>query len=60
MYVYRNTEELTCNHCFSGKAIYIIYSDCVFVALIIQHAMSMRLIVTCGLSGSTILFQIIS
>ena len=38
----------------------ITYSGCVFVALIIQHAMRMRRIVICGLSGSKIFFHIIS
>ena len=33
----------------------ITYSEFVYVALGIQHAMRMRLIVICGLSGSTML-----
>jgi hypothetical protein len=37
----------------------ITYSECVFVALIIQHAMRMRRIVICGLSSSTLFFHII-
>jgi hypothetical protein len=48
------------NHCCSGKAISITYFECVFVALLIQHAMRMRHIVICGLSGSTKFFQVIS
>jgi hypothetical protein len=39
MYVQRNTEACSCNHFCSGKAIYITYSEYVFVALCIQHAM---------------------
>ena len=42
----------------SGKAVSITYSDCVFVALGIQHAIRMRLIVICALSGSTMFFHI--
>jgi hypothetical protein len=35
-------EASTCNHCDNGKARNITYSECVFVALVIQHAMRMR------------------
>jgi hypothetical protein len=33
------------NHCCCGKAMRIKYSECVLVALCIQHAMRMRLII---------------
>jgi len=38
------------------KAIGITYSECVLVALVIQHATRMCHIVICGLSGSTTFF----
>jgi len=44
------------NQCLRGKTISITYSECVSVALVIQHAMRMRQIVICGLPRSTILF----
>ena len=36
------------------------YSECVFVALGINHAICMRRIFVCGLSGSTIFFHLIT
>jgi hypothetical protein len=51
------------NHLYRGKAISIIYSEYVSVALVIQHAMRMRRtthVVNRGLSGSTIFSHIIS
>jgi hypothetical protein len=60
MYVKRNIEARSFNHCRRGKAIIITYYECVSVDLGIQHEMRMRHIVNCGLSGSTILFHIIS
>jgi len=58
-YFERNTETRLCNHCCSGKAINITYSECVFVDLDIQHAMHMCTVIS-GLPGSTIFFHIIS
>jgi hypothetical protein len=37
----------------------ITYSECMFVALVMQHAMRMRHIVICDLPSSTIFFHII-
>jgi hypothetical protein len=51
MYVERNIEGRLRNHCWSGEAISITYSECAFLALGIQPAMRMRHIVICGLSG---------
>jgi hypothetical protein len=58
MYVQRNTEARSCYHCCSGKAISIAYSDRVFVALGIQHAMQVRRIISS--SGCNLFFHIIS
>jgi len=60
MYVWRNIETPSCNHCWSEKAIIVTYPECVFVALGIQHAMRMRHIIICGLASSTTFFYIIS
>ena len=61
MYVYikHNFEACLANQSCSGKAIRITYSECVFVALDIQLAMSIRHVVICGLPGSAIFFHII-
>ena len=59
-YVKHNIEAHSRNHCYRGKAVSITYSECVLVALGIQHVMRMRHIVICGQSGSTIFLHIIS
>ena len=56
MHVYRNTEVRSCNHCCTGIALIITYSEYAFVDLSIQNAMRMRHIAICGLSRSTIFF----
>ena len=55
MCVQRNSEARSCNHCCSGKSVNITHSECVCIALGIQHAVRTRHIVTCGLSGSIFL-----
>ena len=42
------------NHRCDGNA--ITYSECVFAALVIQHAVRMSRIAVCGLSGHAIFF----
>jgi hypothetical protein len=60
MYVQRHKEARSRNHCYSGEAISIKCYECVFVDLVIQHAMPMRHIVICGQSGCVIFSHIIS
>ena len=55
MHACRNNGARSC-----GKAVSIIYSECVFVVLGIQHAVCMYLIFISGLSGFTVFFRIIS
>jgi len=45
MYVQRNIEARSCEHCCSGKAIIITYSEFVFVVFAIQHEMRMSRII---------------
>jgi hypothetical protein len=45
MYVQRNIEALSHEHCSCGKAISIAYSERVSVALVIQQAKRMRCII---------------
>ena len=45
----RNIEARLCNHCYRGKAISITHSECVSVALVIQHAVRMLRIINCHL-----------
>ena len=51
MYVQRDIEVRSCNHCWSGKAISVTYSANVFVALRIQHVTRTRHIGICRLSS---------
>jgi hypothetical protein len=60
MYVQSNTEAPSSIHCCSGKVLSITHFECVFVALVIQHAMRMRRFVICSLPGFTTFFHIIS
>ena len=54
MYMSRNTEKSSCNHCCSRKAIRITYSEYVFVALFIQHAKRLRRIVLFSVACPTL------
>ena len=56
MYVQRNNEARSCNHCCSGKAVSITYSECVSVALGIQLSMRMRHVVIYKLLRCTVFF----
>ena len=60
MHVQRNIEARSCNHSCREIANNITYSECVLVALFMQHAILMRHINLRGLSGSTIFFHIVS
>ena len=45
MNVQRNIKVRSRNHCCRGKAMIFTYSEFVFVALVIQHAMRMRRVI---------------
>jgi class 3 adenylate cyclase len=55
---YSTIEDRSCS-CCSENEIRIAYSECVFVALSIQHAMRILHVVICGLSGFTVFSYII-
>jgi hypothetical protein len=55
-----NNETRSCNIRCIGKAITIIYSECLFEALGNHNAKRMRKIVISALSGSTLFFHLIS
>ena len=59
-YVYRNVQVRSRNNGCRGKAISIIYSECVFVALGIQYAKRTRHVFICDLPGSTTFLHCIS
>jgi hypothetical protein len=58
MYVQRDIKARSCNNCGSGKSICITNPECVFVAIVIQHAIRMRRFVNCDMSYSTTFFHI--
>jgi len=45
MYVQRNVEARSRNHCYCGKAVSIAYSKCMFVTLVFYHAIRMNRII---------------
>jgi hypothetical protein len=58
--MYNTTFRGVCAPWLQGKAMCITYSECVFVDLGIQNAMSMGRIFLCCLPGYTIILHIIS
>jgi len=56
MYVQRNTEERSRNHCCSGRKITITCSKFVSVALVMQHVMSMRRIAFSSVACLAVLY----
>jgi len=58
----RKIDARSCIHVCRGKAISITYSECLFIVLVIHHAMRMRHIIVSfvGPARCTIFFHIIS
>jgi hypothetical protein len=52
----RNIDARSRNHCCRGKAISITHSECVSVALLIQHAKRMRRIILSSVACVTVLY----
>jgi hypothetical protein len=59
LHVCRNTEARSCNSSCRGKAISSTYSERVFAALGIRHAMHIH-IISCGILESLLFFHITS
>jgi hypothetical protein len=57
--MYSITLNSICATIITVEKLSITHSECMFVALCIQHAMRMRHFTICGLSGSTVFFHII-
>ena len=51
IYVKHNTRARSLNQCCCGKAISIIYSECVSAALVIQHAERLRRVILSYVAG---------
>jgi hypothetical protein len=60
MYMMCNNELHLCSHCCIGKTTSIMYSEIVFVALVIWYVMSVLHFVICDLPGCTVFFHVIS
>ena len=60
MCVQHNIEARSFSHCCSGKGVSITYSECFCSFLGIQHALRLRDISICYLSGSSKFFHFIS
>jgi len=56
MYVQRNIHLSSRNRCCSGKATSITYSECVFLALVIQYAVRLRRIVLSSMTYPAVQF----
>ena len=56
VYVRYKIEVRSRNHCCCGTEISIKYSECMFVALVIQYSKRLSNIMICGLSGFAIFF----
>jgi hypothetical protein len=52
----RNIETRSCNYCCLGEAISVTYSECVSVALVIQHTKSMRRIILSSVACLALLY----
>jgi len=54
MNIYSNTDARSCSHCCNGKAISMTYSEYVFVALVILHAVRMHHTILSSVAGPAV------